>query len=247
MITALAESSGSSSSSSAFGGLFVILVIAFFLYRRHKKKATSEKASKKVEVTVSDTLPKTSRNHYSYDDSGLLSIAKFQKHVYDRFVVFDLETTGLDPMNDRIVEIGAVRVENGKITDKYQKLINPGIAMPEEASAKNHITDSMLKKCPDIKEVLPSFLKFVGSDVLVAHNAAFDASFLKKACADLHYPAPTEYFDTMRLSVYWPDLPNRKLESFLKAACIKNDSAHRALGDAKATAELTIISFDKIK
>ena len=247
MINALAESSGSSSSSSAFGGLFIIIVVAFLLYRRHKKKAAPGKSSKTVEVTVSDTLPKAKRSHYNYDDSGLLSIAKFQKHVYDRFVVFDVETTGLDPENDRIVEIGAVRVEKGKITDKYQKLINPGIPMPEEASAENHITDSMLKKCPDIKDVLPSFLQFVDGDVLVAHNAAFDASFLRKACSDLHYNAPAEYFDTMRLSVYWPNLPNRKLESFLSAAGIKNDNAHRALCDAKATAELTVISFAKIK
>ena len=162
-------------------------------------------------------------------------------------MVFDFETTGLDPENDRIVEIGAVRVEKGEITQSYQTLVNPGIPISAKASKKNHITDDMVSGSPSIKEVLPSFMQFVGDDVLVAHNAAFDAAFLRAACSRCRLKAPDKFFDTMRLNVYWPNLPNRKLESFLNAAGIKNEAAHRALGDAEATAKLVIKTFDKIK
>lgn len=222
------------STSSIFGWFIILAVVAFFVYRKWTKKAVSKSSTSRKAAN-------------SYDDSHLISIAAFQKVVNDRFVVFDFETTGLSPENDQIVEIGAVRVEHGKITDTYQKLINPGIHMPEATSKKNHITDDMLKGCPSIKTVLPDFLSFVGSDVLAAHNASFDSAFLMAACEKYHKTVPEKYFDTMRLSVYWPNLSNRKLETFLKAAGIKNSSAHRALGDATATANLIIVSFNKIK
>ena len=119
--------------------------------------------------------------------------------------------------------------------------------MPPEASAVNHITDDMLKGQPYIKPVLSDFLRFVDDDVLVAHNGGFDASFLDNACAACGYDAPKKYFDSMRLSVYWPKLKNRKLETFLKAAGIENDGAHRALSDATATAKLCVASMAKIK
>jgi DNA polymerase III epsilon subunit family exonuclease len=245
MAIAFAEtaSSGSWTPKSVFG-LIVLAGIIFMIVRHKKKKKTKISAKQSdVTVTVTDKVPPI---RYG-DDPDLLSIAKFQKVVYNRFVVFDFETTGLSPENDKIVEIGAVRVEKGKITDRYQCLVNPGMSMPEAASNKNHITDDMLKNCQPIKKVLPDFLKFAGSDVLAAHNAGFDAAFLRAACKECRLDPPTAFFDTMRLSVYWPELKSRSLASFLKAAGIKNEDAHRALGDAEATAKLIIKSFDKIK
>jgi len=178
----------------------------------------------------------------------LVTVDAFKKISGKCYVVFDLETTGLDADRDRIVEIGAVRVAGGQITDQtFQQLIDPKIKMPKEASAVNHITDDMLKGQPPLKTVLSDFLAFVDGDMLVAHNGGFDAAFLDNACASCGYEAPKKYFDTMRLSVYWSGLKNRKLETFLKAAGIKNDGAHRALSDATACAQLCIKSMQKIK
>ena len=176
----------------------------------------------------------------------LISIARFQRVVFDSFVVVDLETTGLDKTNDTIVEIGAVKVEKGVITDRFSELINPGIPIPSQASAVNNITDKMVKHSPHLSEVLPRFLTFTGDNILVAHNAGFDSAFIFNACRKLHLESPSLYFDTMRLTVYWPNLPNRKLATFLTAAGIQNDNAHRALSDAEATAKLVMKSFEKI-
>lgn len=170
-----------------------------------------------------------------------LEIQKFTPIAKKRFVAFDFETTGLNSVEDAIVEIGAVRVEDGRITATFSRLIDPERPMPADASAVNHITDSMLTGKPRIYEALPSFLAFVGDDVLVAHNAPFDCRFVLQACMRYRFRAPTVYFDTMDLApVFFPSAPNKKLKTLLKAAGIENDEAHRALGDAKAVAELTI-------
>lgn len=233
---------------TALGVAFFVFLIYLFIRRKRKKKTSSVKKTladsrSSVSVTTSKRVPS---KRYS-DDPSLMSIAKFQKVVYDRFVSFDLETTGLDSDVDRIVEIGAVRVVKSKIVDSYQCLVNPGISMPAAATERNHITDDMLAGAPSIGEVLPDFLRFVGDDVLAAHNAGYDAAFLRSACSECRLDPPEKFFDTMRLSVYWPNLPNRKLETFIKAAGIKNKNAHRALGDADAAANLIIKSFEKLK
>lgn len=170
-----------------------------------------------------------------------LDLTDFTSIAKKRFVAFDLETTGLSYSDDAIVEIGAVRVENGQIVDTFTRLINPECPMPAAASAVNHITDDMLVGKPFIYEVLPAFLSFVGDDVLVAHNAPFDCRFLSQACMQNRFRAPTRYFDTMELKpVFFKDAPNKKLTTLTKAAGIEHDEAHRALGDAKALAELVI-------
>lgn len=226
------------------GYVIIALIVAFFIYRKFLKKKPSKGKQKQTNSTPSSQRQK---NTWYGDDRNLISISRFQKVVYDRFVVVDLETTGLDPDHDRIVEVAAVRVVNSQITEKYHQLVNPGIPMPEEAMKIHHITDDMLKGQPPINDVLSPLLDFIGSDIPAAHNAGFDSRFLKSACQKYHFEAPKEWFDTMRLTVYWPNLPNRKLESFLKAAGIKNKNAHRSLDDAVATAELIIKSFDKVK
>ena len=233
-------------------GIAFFALIIFLIYRHHKKKKAAKNKKRQpseVTVTISDRVPSfSSGNNHNYGDyEKLISIAKFQNVMNKQYVVFDLETTGLDADSDQIIEIGAVRVEKGRITDKYHQMVNPKILIPKAASDKNHITDDMVKDAPTIDQVLPDFLAFVGSDILAAHNGGFDASFLDNACKRHHFAAPEKYFDTMRLSVYWPNLPNRKLETFLKAAGIHNNDAHRALSDAQCTAELIIKSMDKIK
>lgn len=100
------------------------------------------------------------------------------------FVVFDLETTGLEPKRERIVEIGAVKFDRRGPVGRFSVLINPGIPMPPAASRVNGITDDMLAGQPSLDEVLPDFLRFVGQAPLIAHNAAFDCSFLNAALAE---------------------------------------------------------------
>lgn len=161
------------------------------------------------------------------------------------FTAFDLETTSLDDLDGYIVEIGAVRVRNGEIVDTYHQYVNPNIPMPADAQAVNHITDDMLIDQPFIFEVLPDVLEFVGSDILVAHNATFDFRFLAQACMNHRFKIPRKWFDSMDLKEVWPGLKNRKLQTFLDAAGIENKQAHSALGDAEALAKLTILSLNK--
>lgn len=241
-----------------FLGFVLLAVLAFYLYNRGRKKKGKELIRlyplfKKLIGKESKTAENQSRR--SGSGSGrwygnhekLITVDAFKKISGKTYVVFDLETTGLDPDHDRIVEIGAVRVDRGRITDEYHQMVNPKIKMPAEASEVNHITDDMLKGAPEISAVLPAFLEFANDDLLVAHNGGFDASFIDNACAQCGIEAPKKYFDTMRLSVYWPKLKNRKLATFLQAAGIENEQAHHALSDARATAQLCIISMNKIK
>ena len=167
-----------------------------------------------------------------------LNITEFTSISKSRYIAFDLETTGLDYGSDAIVEIGAVLVENGVITQEFHQMIDPERPMPYEASAVNHITDDMLSGQPKIHQVLPAFLSFVGDDVLVAHNALFDMRFLAQACMVNRLRIPIVFFDTMNLARYWPDAEDKKLISLASAADIQIDDAHRALSDARAVADL---------
>ena len=235
----------SPAASSIIAVVLLILIAVLLINRSRKKKGKPSLFSLFGKKSDSGSR---GRGPWYGNYPKLVTVDAFKKISGKCYVVFDLETTGLDADRDRIVEIGAVRVAGGQITDQtFHQLINPKIKMPPEASAVNHITDDMLKNQPYIKPVLADFLRFVDDDVLVAHNGGFDASFLDNACAACGYDAPKKYFDSMRLSVYWPKLKNRKLETFLKAAGIENDGAHRALSDATATAKLCIASMAKIK
>lgn len=172
-----------------------------------------------------------------------LNITEFSKIYNSRYIAFDLETTGLNPVDNAIVEIGAVLVENGVITKEYHQLIDPGCPMPPDASAVNHITDDMLSDKPAIHQVLPSFLSFVGDDILAAHNAAFDIKFIAQACMRNRFRIPVGYFDTMTLARYWPESEDRKLISLCDVAGVEIETAHRALDDARAVAGLISASF----
>lgn len=100
------------------------------------------------------------------------------------FVVFDLETTGLDPKKDRIVEIGSVKFDRRGIVARFSVLINPEIPMPSAASQVNHITDAMLKGKPVLNDALPDFIRFIGDAILIAHNASFDCGFINEALSN---------------------------------------------------------------
>lgn len=174
-----------------------------------------------------------------------LNITEFSKIAGSRYVAFDLETTGLNSLSDEIVEIGAVLVENGQIIREYSQLVNPGRSMPPDASAVNHITDDMLVHQPQIHQVLPAFLSFVGDDVLAAHNASFDLKFIAQACMREQFRIPVGFFDTMSLARYWPEAEDKKLVSLCDVAGVETVPSHRALDDARAVVGLISASMKR--
>jgi len=165
-----------------------------------------------------------------------------------KFIAFDLETTGILPGVDRIVEIGAVRFFNGKVEAVYSTLVDPQIPIPEGASRVNGITDDMVTGKPTIDRLLESFADFCKEDILVAHNAAFDAQFLTADIKKHESPAPKGLIlDTysMAKKVY-PGLPNYKLGTLVQHLGIPSTQFHRAEEDASYCGQLFIKMIEKI-
>ena len=113
-----------------------------------------------------------------------------------RLFVFDIETTGFSAVNDRIIEIGAVKVENGMITEKFSEFVNPERPIPFEIEKLTSINDRMVEDAPNISVILPKFMDFCGGSVLVAHNADFDTGFIRHNCEVLGLPYDYTYVDT---------------------------------------------------
>lgn len=154
-------------------------------------------------------------------------------------VVFDIETTGFGPKNSRIIEIGAVKVENGKIVDRFSTFVNPKRHIPEEITQLTGITDEMVMKEADIAEILPDFLAFVGSALLVAHNASFDTSFIYENMKRLDIHNSYSILDTVAMSrILLGNLKNYKLNTVADELGIRLDHHHRAVDDAEATAHI---------
>ena len=152
------------------------------------------------------------------------------------YTVFDLETTGISCICDNIIEISAVKVRGGVITDSFSCLVNPERPIPYRASQINHITDEMVADEPDIREVLPDFLNFLGDDVLVGHNiAGFDMKFLYRDCEKYFQCVPgNDYVDTLKLArVTLSGLPNYRLTTLAEHYRLSTHGAHRALNDCR--------------
>ena len=151
----------------------------------------------------------------------------------DEYVAFDLETTGLDPENDRIIEIGAVKMCDGKEISRYQTFVQPHRELERKIVELTGITDEMLRDAPDIETVLPEFVEFIGDCPLVAHNAKFDTAFLRNACARLSLPYTCTSIDTLSLSQQLlPDLQRHKLDVIAKTLKLPSFNHHRAADDA---------------
>lgn len=155
------------------------------------------------------------------------------KYVPD-YVVFDLETTGLSPLQDDIIELSALKVKGGEIVDTFSTLVNPGRRIPYQASRVNGITDEMVADAPHIDEVLTEFVSFIELDVLVGHNIhTFDMKFLNKAATDLFgLMINNDYIDTLPMSrLCLPQLKTHKLVDISAHFQISSEGAHRALND----------------
>lgn len=168
----------------------------------------------------------------------------------DTFVVFDLETTGLSPNSDRITEIGAVRVENGKITESFDMLVNPGIPIPAEITALTGITSAMIKDAPNESAAIPEFLKFIGGEnvVMVAHNASFDMGFMNAACERLGLSFENPYIDTLALSrALFKGIKNYKLDTIVKYLELSDFEHHRADADSGILAQVFVKQMEKMQ
>ena len=155
------------------------------------------------------------------------------------YVVFDLETTGFSASKNRITEIGAVKIINGKPADVANELINPKTDIPWSITKLTGITNDMVKDKKTIEDVLPRFLKFCGDATLVAHNASFDASFIAHNAKILGLKFENEILDTLTFSrELLPHLENHRLHTVAKELGINMHRAHRAKDDAIATAKI---------
>ena len=171
-----------------------------------------------------------------------LDVNSVQKSYKDNsYVVFDIETTGIDPQLEMITEIGAVKIVNGKIVDTFAQLINPGRHIPEKITELTGISDSMVADMPDISQVLPKFLSFCGDSIVVAHNASFDTSFIRIQATKEGLEFKNKVEDTLQLSrELFPDEKTHKLNIVAKRLGISLENHHRAVDDATATAEIFI-------
>ncbi|NLJ96956.1 MAG: PolC-type DNA polymerase III [Clostridiales bacterium] len=155
------------------------------------------------------------------------------------FVVFDIETTGFSKVNDRIIEIGAVKISQGEIVDTYSSFVNPQMPIPYEITDLTSITDDMVINAPTIEEVLPDFLRFCKDSIMVAHNASFDMGFIIRNASIQGLSSKFTYIDTVGLSrILLPNLSRYKLNTVAKALGISLENHHRAVDDAGATAEI---------
>ena len=156
-------------------------------------------------------------------------------------VVFDIETTGFSNQNDKIIEIGAVKVVDGTITEKFSTFVNPQVPIPFEIEKLTSITDEMVMGADTIDIVLPKFLAFCEGCILVAHNARFDTGFIAKNARDLNLPADYTIVDTVGLArVLLPELHNFKLDTVAKELSVSLENHHRAVDDAGCTAEIYV-------
>ncbi len=148
-----------------------------------------------------------------------------------RYVVIDLETTGLSPKNDSIIEYAAVKVVDGEVVDTFQALCDPGFDIPPMITAITGISTEMVRNCPNPRKALPLFLDFAGDDFIVGHNVLFDVRFISSVNDGFY----NTYIDTMKVfRTLHPSLPHHRLCDMVKFYKKENESAHRALSDCLA-------------
>ncbi len=157
------------------------------------------------------------------------------------FVVFDIETTGFSPKQNRIIEIGAVKVCGGKIVDRFSCFVNPKTPIPYEIEKLTGITDDMVVGAETIETVLPQFLNFCEGCMLVAHNAEFDMSFIRENCDRQGISHDFTYVDTVGIArIFLPGQKKHTLDAVAKSLNVSLENHHRAVDDAEATAEIFV-------
>ena len=178
---------------------------------------------------------------YLVDDLKDIIVDSKGQSLNDSYVVFDLETTGLSPDKNKIIEIGAVKVVDGAITERFSTFVNPEVPIPYNIEQLTSIKDDMVLDAPRIEEILPKFMKFCEGTVMVAHNAEFDTGFIRKNCERMGLPFDFTIADTVALArILLPQLNRFKLDTVAKAVGVSLDHHHRAVDDAACTAEIFV-------
>ena len=185
---------------------------------------------------------------YLVDDTKDIVENAAGQSLDDKYVVFDIETTGFSPEKNKIIEIGAVKVIGGEIVDRYSTFINPEVPIPFRIEELTSIRDDMVITSPTVDVILPQFMEFCKDCTMVAHNADFDMSFIKRNCALLGMECNPTIVDTVALArVLLPQLNRFKLDTVAKALNISLDHHHRAVDDAACTAEIFVKFIEKLK
>ncbi|WP_026495184.1 PolC-type DNA polymerase III [Butyrivibrio sp. WCD3002] len=164
---------------------------------------------------------------------------KGQKIEGSTFVVFDIETTGFSPKKNKIIEIGAVKLKDGQILDRFSEFIDPGEPIPFNITKLTSITDEMVIGCPTRDEIVPRFVEFCEGCILVGHNVGFDISFINENCRQLGIDVDYTTVDTMGLSrAFFPRQAKHNLDALCKTLGVVNEHHHRAVDDAECTAKI---------
>ena len=178
---------------------------------------------------------------YLVDDTANIVSDSRGQSLDGSFVVFDIETTGFSASGDKIIEIGAVKVSGGVITERFSEFVNPGIPIPPEIVKLTGITDLMVEEAEKIETVLPAFLAFCEGCSLVAHNAQFDTGFIRENCRRLGFPYDFTSLDTMTMArSFLGNLKNYKLDTVVAEMGCTLQHHHRAVDDAGATADVFV-------
>lgn len=176
---------------------------------------------------------------YLVDDLKEIVTGDKGQRLDGTFVVFDIETTGFSPVANRIIEIGAVKVDKGQVADRFSVFVNPEVPIPYEIEKLTGINDSMVMEAETIETILPQFLDFVGDAVLVAHNANFDVSFIKENAKRQQLPVDFTYVDTVGIArMLLTGQAKYTLDAVAKTLKISLENHHRAVDDAECTAEI---------
>ena len=185
---------------------------------------------------------------YLVDDLNYIVTNQKGQSLEDTFVVFDIETTGFSPVKNKIIEIGAVKVDKGEIVDHFSVFVNPQVPIPYEITKLTGITDEMVMDAETIEEVLPKFVDFCEGAVLVAHNANFDMSFINENIRRQKIKVSYTYLDTLGLArVLLPGQAKHTLDAVCKTLKISLENHHRAVDDAGATAEMFLHFIKMLK
>ncbi len=187
------------------------------------------------EIKIEENKPKTKR----------LEKGESTLRLADSYTVIDIETTGLSPSFDDIIELSALRVENCAVVSEFSELINPGYQISDFITSLTGITNDMLKDCPKIEDVLPRFLDFLGDDLIVGHNVNFDINFIYDNSESILQKAfSNDFVDTMRLGRRLIDgLDHYRLQDLALYFNVDYSHAHRALEDCK----ITQTCYEKLK
>lgn len=203
--------------------------------QQEKKRYEEIKRIHAVDVTLSSEKRKRQSGFESPKYSNITP-----KGNYASFVVIDTETTGLAPSSDRIIEIGAVKFQNGKPIETFNTLINPGRPIPEESINIHHITDDMVKDSPKVSQVLKAFEDFIDCPVVIGHNLEFDLKFLFYSGSTI-LEKKCKFIDTLDQAhrlIKKSEVESYKLVDLCDYFRIKMGTGHRSLSDAMATGEL---------